>query len=409
MFKVKNVVPGPLGEFTQGLADFLVARGHTAKVIAGRLDLLAHLSRWLDAEGIASADCDEATAARFVAAWSMNHRNQSADFKVAQLLTFLREQGVVPAPAPTAPVAPGPVDVVLARWGHYLAGERGVKTGTVLQYRRLAAPFVRSRMRGDVVDFVKVDARVVNEFVVSHIPGLPVVTATRTLTALRSLLQFLFLDGVLGHRLDGAVPSRPLRRIELPRGVAPGDVDLMLTAIDLSSRAGIRDRAILMVLARLGLRANEIASMTLDDFDWRAGTVLVRGKGGQFDVLPLPADVGEALLAHLQQERNPAMVGRAVFFCAQAPYHPITAHAVVGLVRAAGLRAGLGPVGAHRLRHGVATSMVNAGASLEEVAQLLRHRSLSSTSIYAKVDLTRLGTVVRPWPGSAVNSDGGSF
>lgn len=407
MFRVMNVgVSGPLGPLAQGLADYLLARGYAPATISSRMCVFAHLSRWLESERVVPEDCDEVTVARFLAAWRVDHRDRSTPFAVAQLVVFLRLAGIVPDAAPTV-TRLGPVAVVLARWGEYLVQERGVKEESIRQYQRLASPFLTSRLRGDAVDLAGVDARVVSAFIRDHVPGLPVVTASRTLTALRSLLRFLFITGVLSDRLEGVVPSRRISRAGLPCGLSAPQVELMMSAIDLSSRSGIRDRAILMLLSRLGLRVNEVASMTVDDFDWRAGTVRVRGKGGQLDVLPIPVDVGAALAAYLQQPRHPATAGRAVFSGVAAPYRPLTAGAVIAVVGAAGRRAGLGTVAAHQLRHTVATSTINAGATLEEVAQLLRHRTLASTMIYAKVDLTRLATLVRPWPGSGASSPEG--
>lgn len=401
MFRVMNVVvPGPLGPLAQGFADYLSALGYAPATINSRMCVVAHVSRWLESEGLLPESCDEVAAEGFLVWWRVDHRDRSTPCAVAQLLGFLRSVGVVPEVPPEV-AALGPVEVVLAGWGEYLALERGVKEESIRQYQRLAQPFVTSRLRGDAVDFAGVDARVVSAFVRDHIPGLPVVTASRTLTALRSLLRFLFIAGLLSGRLDEVVPSSRAPRAEVPRGLSVSQVELMISAIDLSSRSGIRDRAILMLLSRLGLRVNEVASMSVDDFDWRAGTVRVRGKGGQIDLLPIPSDVGAAVAAHLQQPRHPATAGRSVFCGVAAPYRPLSAGAVIGVVGAAGRRAGLGKVAAHQLRHTVATSTINAGATLEEVAQLLRHRRLSSTMIYAKVDLSRLATVVRPWPGSA--------
>lgn len=162
---------------------------------------------------------------------------------------------------------------------------------------------------------------------------------------------------------------------------------------------GRRDFAILTLLARLGLRAGEVASLRLDDLDWRSGELVVHGKGSSTDVLPLPSDVGEALAGYLQRGR-PATPARTVFLRVRAPLGPMTARGVISVVGQAARRAGLGTIGAHRLRHTCATELLRSGSSLEAVAQVLRHRDLSTTAIYAKVDRTALAALALPWPGS---------
>ena len=155
----------------------------------------------------------------------------------------------------------------------------------------------------------------------------------------------------------------------------------------------------LMVLARLGLRAGEVAAIELDDIDWRAGELLVRGKGDRHERLPLPDDVGRALVSYLQHARPSTAHGRSVFVRVRAPHGPMTRTAVSHVVLTAGERAGLGTVRAHRLRHAAATQLLTAGAPLVEIGQLLRHRSQTTTAIYAKVDTEALRTLARPWPG----------
>jgi len=200
--------------------------------------------------------------------------------------------------------------------------------------------------------------------------------------------------------LVGAVPSVAHWRLAgLPRALDADQVRRLLASCDQTSTAGRRDFAILMLLARLGLRRGEVAAIELGDLDWRAGEILVRGKGNRHERLPLPADVGQAVADHLRPGRPKSAEGRCVFLRLRAPHRALGAGGVGDVVIAAGRRAGLGAIGAHRLRHTAATEMLRAGASLPEIGQVLRHRRVSSTAIYAKVDREALRSLARPWPG----------
>jgi integrase len=215
--------------------------------------------------------------------------------------------------------------------------------------------------------------------------------------ALRSLLRYLHLAGLIESPLVWAVPSvADLRDRTLPRGLEPGAVKKLLATCDRRRLVGRRDFAILLLLSRLGLRAGEVAGLRLDDVDWRRGELLVRGKGGRHDVLPLPVDVGEAVVSYLR--RRPRCKCRELFLRVTAPRQGLNRSTIGWVVRAACDRAGLARCGAHRLRHTAATEMLRQGASLGEIGQVLRHREQKTTAIYAKVDRTALGELVRPWP-----------
>jgi site-specific recombinase XerD len=201
--------------------------------------------------------------------------------------------------------------------------------------------------------------------------------------------------------LAGAVPSSASWRLAgLPRALEPWQVQRLLGSCDRRTAAGRRDFAIMTVLARLGLRAGEVAGLELDDLDWRAGEIVVRGKGRRSERLPLPADVGEAIAAYLRQGRPASAQGRAVFVRVKAPHRALTTGGITQVVVSAGRRAGLGQIHAHRLRHSAATAMLRAGSSLEEIGQVLRHRAPLTTAIYAKVDRDALRQIARPWPGA---------
>ncbi len=226
------------------------------------------------------------------------------------------------------------------------------------------------------------------------------VSATRFFVAgLRSFLRFCVVEGLVGADLSqAALAVTGRRRSALPRGITKADAAALVDRCDRRSAAGRRDYAVIVTLLRLGLRAKEVASLSLDDIDWRAGELVVSGKGGRQDRLPLPAQVGEAVASYLRRGR-PRSDNRALFLAARAPFGPIAAGTVSSTVRRACRRAGIAEVGAHRLRHTVACEMVSAGVPLVQIAQVLRHHSLQTTAIYARVDLDRLRELAAPWPG----------
>jgi integrase/recombinase XerD len=226
-------------------------------------------------------------------------------------------------------------------------------------------------------------------------------SAQRVATALRSLLRFWHLEGLIPRPLDQAVPKVANRRAALPRPLQPGQVQALLCSCDRSSAAGLRDYAMLMVLSRMGLRAGEVAGLRLGDIDWRGGQITVRGKGNRRDLLPLPVDVGHAVVEYLRAGRPGTALDRSVFVRIKAPHQGLTAGGVTQAVAAAAKRAGLGAIYAHRLRHSAATSMLAEGASLAEIGQVLRHRRALTTAVYIKVNTEALRVLARPWPGSA--------
>jgi integrase len=232
-----------------------------------------------------------------------------------------------------------------------------------------------------------------------HESGRVSVGATKGRVAeLRSLLRFLHLKGLTPTNLASAVPPvAGWHDTGIPIGLTATDVQRLLDCCDRADAGGKRDFAILMIVARLGLRSAEVARLELDDIDWRGGEIVVRGKARRRDRLPLPADVGQALAAYVRDAR-PATSTRRVFLALKAPMRAIRPDLVSDVTRRACRRAGLPSVGAHRLRHTLATEMMRRGAKLVEVSQVLRHRDLATTAIYAKVDLNNLRSIALPWP-----------
>lgn len=396
----KVVVPGPLSGAAAGFAGYLEGLGYAPLSVVLRLRLLAHASRWLESEGLDAAGFDPIAVDRFLRDRQASHRDLASKGALEPLLTYLRSVGSIPDAAPLV-AGESPVDLVLQQWAVYLDRQRGLKRSTIHYYLQSGRPFVVAVLAGGASGFDGLDAEEVSSYVSSRLTGLTSGKAKIAVTCLRSLLRFLFVAGFVAEPLDSLVPARAgYREAGLPRRLGPEQVAALIAACDQGTVTGRRDRAVIMILARLGLRAGEVARLCLDDIDWRNGTVRVDGKGGYVELVPLPADVGAALADHLAQGRPQAAADRAVFLRSRAPYRALSNAGVINVVKLAGRRAGLGEIGAHRLRHTVASQSVNAGASFEEVAQLMRHRSLASTTIYAKVDLIRLATLARPWPGS---------
>ncbi len=279
----------------------------------------------------------------------------------------------------------------------YLLAERGLVPGTVRGYVEGARKFAL----GLACELSEVTPAEVTAAVLAESTAAAVSTTQNYVASLRAFLRFCFLEGLIDRDLsEAALPMTGRRRSSLPRGIAKQDADALLASCDRRSAIGRRDYALIITLLRLGLRRGEVASMRLDDIDWRAGELVVVGKGGRSDRLPLPTDVGEAIAAYLRRGR-PASDRREVFLRARAPFAPMASGTVASTVRRACRRAGVAEVGAHRLRHTAACEMVAAEVPLPQIAQVLRHRSLQSTAIYARVDFDRLRQLAQPWPGDA--------
>jgi site-specific recombinase XerD len=296
-----------------------------------------------------------------------------------------------------------PFGALLVAYREYLLAERGLATGTVAQYLRHAQVFLSWLPTPVEAGLAGLSAEQVTTFIMVWCPGRGAADAKMMVTALRSLLRFLHVTGQVSVPLVNAVPSVPgWRRIRLPQRVDVNQLARVLAGCDRSNQGGLRDYAVIVLMARLGLRAGEVAALQLTDVDWRTGRMTVRGKGNRLDVLPLPVDVGEAMADYLQHGRPRAPARPYLFMCAQAPFGPLQTNTIISIVHRACKRAAVPLFGPHRLRHAVACDLLALGASLEEIGQLLRHCELSTTSQYAKVDLTRLGELIMPSPIGAI-------
>jgi site-specific recombinase XerD len=361
---------------------------------------MAHLSRWLAGRGLGGQDLLPGVVEKFLQArGAAGYRRWLSPRGVALLLSYLRDVGFVAAQPPV--VADTPAEVLLAAYEAYLVEERGLAASTVRNYLHVARQFVSDRCASGRPGLDGLTAAEVSEFVLDGCRSRGAGSATLLIVGLRALLRYLHLAGITRTGLAGSVPSAAsCPASSLPRPIDRGQAVRLLQCCDRRTAVGRRDFAVLTLLLRLGLRVSEVAALELGDIDWRCGEILVRGKGHREERLPLPADVGQAVAGWLRRGR-PAFSCAGVFTTLLAPRGELTGKAVSAIVRRAARRAGVPAVTAHRLRHTAATDLLRSGASLPEVGQVLRHASLLSTSIYAKVDHAALAAVARPWPAGA--------
>jgi integrase/recombinase XerD len=389
-------VSGPLEGFVDGFRVDLIERGYSLWGAQAQLYLLAHVSRWMEVEELEFAALTSAMLERyFVWRRREGYRKSLSPLSLRRLLGYLDGLGVLPVDAK----APSPVGRLLDEFRLYLLQERGMAAGSVRLYERAAGLFLAERSEPLADDLARLSGAEVNAFVLREARRRSVRSAETVVCSLRALLRFLHVQGWIAEPLAAAVPSVARRREDLPRGLAAEQVHLLLGSCDRSTPVGRRDFAVLLLLSRLGLRCGEVAALGLDDVDWRAGELVVHGKGSRIDRLPLPDDVGRALVDYLSDGR-PCGFDRAVFVNACAPLSGISRGTVSDVVRRACARVGIPPVGAHRLRHAVACELLSRGAGLVEIGQVLRHQDQTTTAVYAKVDRSALSPLALPWPGS---------
>ena len=391
--------PAALGPQVEGYRGWLVARGYTASTVRNMLKELGQVGRWLTAEELEAELLDEERITAFIVArHAAGCRRAPGPRAMAPLLSYLREVGVVAAVQPQRT----PLELLLAQYRKWLVDERGLAASTVLRYENTARRFLTEQaMVEGVFTPTGLTGSDVNAFLLRECSRVSAGSAKGRVAELRSLLRFLYLQGITPLRLGTAVPPVGGWRLATlpPPAMSATDVQLLLDTCDRGRPVGVSDFAMMMLVARLGLRSIEVARLELRDVDWRAGELVVRGKARRLDRLPLPAEVGEALVAYLSGGRNPADAVHLFLTC-RAPRGPIRADLVGDVVERACLRAGLPHVGPHRLRHALAGELLRKGAGLVAISQVLRHRDLATTALYAKVDLDALRQVAQPWPGT---------
>lgn len=386
-------VRGPLAGPVEGFDVWLSGRGYSVRTVDAQMRMVRDFSLWLDRRGVAVSGLDGG----LVESYASDRRARTATLRSARgllpLLDFLREVDVVDVVC----ASPGSVDAVLVDFAAHLR-ERGLAAATIRSYCSQVAPLAA----GVGGDWARITAERVRGFIDARAGVDRRRSVQVRINATRALLRWLWQRQLIPVPLHEQVlsmyaPSGP----PLPKGLTAAEVVAVRCALSADPVTRLRDEALMAVLVRLGLRAGEAAGLLLDDVDWRAGTVTVRGKRGRVDVLPVPVDVGQVLVAYLRRGRPVATGHRQLFLAVDAPHGPIGPAAVGGLVSGAMRRAGIMSGAAHRLRHTAAMNVIASGGGLVEAGQLLRHSSVAATAIYARADIAGLAVLARPWPGAS--------
>lgn len=391
---------GLFGPHLESFISTLCQLGYANVTVQAQVRALHVLDQWLRRRGVVLVDLNESIVNLFLEEQRGNGCLKHGDAQTTHhILDHLRIKSVIRAAEPA--LDESPLAILGRQFENYLEKERGLSPVTINHYWQFARRFIVERF-GDAP--IRIRALIpddISRFLLRNARASNPDKSKTMVAALRSFFRFLFLTGQTEADLAGAVPTVPQRRLaELPKYLSPEEVERVIRTCERDSPAAHRNRAILLLLARLGLRASEVIALELDDVDWRASVLKVRSKGGQHDCLPLPADVGQAMASYLRHHR-PRCPTRRFFVLSKAPYRGFShSTSLSSIVRRAINRAGLHAnyKGAHVLRHSLATGMLRSGASLDEIGEILRHRVAPTTAIYAKVDVQGLRSLALPWP-----------
>jgi len=395
-----RLAQGPLSGISPGYQALLSEQGYTARSSENHLCLLANLNEWLERRHLRATDLTGKTVDRYLQYRHDHFRTLRDDRSMfRKVLRLLQETGVLKAKASPSPRNPHQHEE--EEYDRYLTEERGLAKTTRTYYLRFIDRLLFAQFGDEPSRFTSLHARDIVTYVQREAPRRSPKCAGLMITALRSFLRYLRFRGYIGTDLAACVPSIANWKFSsLPKFLQRHQVRQVLRVCDRRTSHGRRDYAILLLLARLGLRACEIVGLTLDDINWRTGEITIQGKGNRTSRLPLPSDVGAAIAAYLKKGR-PVCSTRRVFLCTRAPRRAFANSIAVSTIVARRLRQTgfTGPhTGAHLFRHTLATQMLRSGASFDEIAQLLRHRSFNTTALYAKVDLSALRPLAQPWP-----------
>ncbi len=387
----------PIGSHLDGFTAWASQRGYARTTIRQDVWALAAFGRWLHRRGRSIGNLRRRDADDFCRRRCAVHRRERDIAALRSFLDYLEAANLIPAIRPV--IDRSPLAQLKDRYEAYLQRDRALAPLTITRHWFVLRRFLVERFGDGRIDLLALRSEDVTRYLLRHVPAQS--RFSTHVSMLRSFLRFLWQAGDTDRDLAAAIP--PIRRwrlVEVPKYLAATEVAHLLASVDRTSASGRRNYAILLLLARLGLRAGEVVRLELEDLDWRTGELTVRGKGSVHARLPLPREVGAALVTYLRTDRPPCAT-RRVFVCLKAPHrglgHPAT---VSTLVHCALTRAGLTPptTGAHLLRHSLATDLLRHGASLGDIGEVLRHRLPQTTEIYAKVNIDRLRTVAQPWP-----------
>ncbi|CAN5177964.1 site-specific integrase [soil metagenome] len=392
----------PLGKYLNSYAAFMHNQGFARHTGRKKIGTISKFSRWLKRYGVRADEVSVDIIDRYVHRKGRKYRPSSQEsITLKQFGNFLASERVIAKNINTS-IPPTAINEVTHNFAIYLKRERGLSAGTIDQYKRHIVLFlthvfpqgepILSVLRvPHIIEYVKRKAHIMSRKV-----------AKMMTTALRSFLRYIRYQGYVDFDLAASVPAvASWAMVSIPRALPREQVEKVLSNCDRKTAIGQRDYAILLLITRLGLRAGEIVSLRLEDVDWRAGRLTVHGKNKCLSHMPLPSDVGEAIAIYLQKSR-PKSLSRSLFLREQAPRVGFArTGAVSNIVRRALQKAGVQTkhFGAHQFRHGLATHLLQTGGSLTEISEILRHRTIQSTTMYAKVDLVSLQTLGLPWPG----------
>jgi len=390
----------PLREHLDSFATALVEDAYAVSTVRSKLRWVVELGWWLQEEQLTVEQLSEHIVDRFLKELRRLERLQRGQGPTTlRFVAYLESHGVIPLPEPVCDTSP--LAELERQYERYLRTERGLTTATVVNYRPVAHGFLVHHFGDGPLRLGELTGSDIATYVLAQARSQGANRAQRLVTALRSFFRFLLREAKIQVDLAACVPTvADWRLSSVPKFLTEEEVRRLLDGCDRTTATGRRDYAVLVLLARLGLRAGEVVTLEIDDVDWRAGEVMIRGKGLVHERLPLLTEPGEALAAYLHRDR-PETRSRRVFVRMKAPHSGFAGPSTVStIVRRALERAGLQPPakGAHILRHTLATGMLRGGASMSEIGQVLRHRSPNTTEIYAKVDLSGLRSLAQPWP-----------
>jgi len=398
---IEHSYDGPLAVQIDSFAKGLLNQGYAINTCKTKILLVADLSHWLEKIQFKISSLDEKKICEFIKYRFIHYRpNRHENPTLRAFLAHLRGAGIVPFPAPT--VDNSPLGRIESNFGRYLEQVRGLAQVTIHNYIPIARRFLSERFGTGIIVLEELTPPDITQFILHHAHIDSPSRAKLAVTVLRSFLYFLYQRGQISADLSKFVPTVANWRLsELPKYLQPEEVERLLQGCDQGSPGGQRDYTILLLLARLGLRAGEVVHLELDDIFWETGEFIVRGKSARQDRLPLPQDVGEALATYLCHGR-PRCSSRRVFIRMRAPHQGFASScAISDIVRRAFARAKLHRErkGTHLLRHSLATEMLRQGASLTEIGEILRHQLSQTTEIYAKVAVAELKSLAQPWIG----------
>jgi len=392
---------GPLGAHLDDFANLLLRQGYTRSAGRDKLRVVLQLNQWLEARQLQLQGLDEKRMRAFQTGRRRQRRSAHSEVStLALLLDSLRCAHVIP-PA-VQPATRDPLGLLIGDYEQFLQHERGLSLKTLAHRIPIVRHFLSVQFKSGLVRPNRLRAQHISHYILREARNQRQDRAQLITGTLRSFLDFLWQRGRLTSQLSTAVPAVSSCWVsELPRSLNADQVEQLLKSCNRTKLCEQRDYAVLLLLSRLGLRAHEVAGLNLEDINWAAGEMRIRGKGGREDRLPLPQDVGRGLTAYLKHGR-PTCSSRRVFVRLSAPHEGFAGPSTISwVVRRALARAGITSEskGAHQLRHSLATRMLRGGASLAQIGQVLRHEHVDTTEIYARVDLPALRALAQPWPG----------